>query len=81
MFETKQYCGLINFKRDMLYYVRCIYTVSSSNIFFIEWTHSIIFTLQENGKYIQSGVSIEDPEFPLQPGVPRMDVSHRDHFL
>lgn len=29
MFETKQYCGFISLKRDMLYYVRCIYTVSS----------------------------------------------------
>ena len=34
MFETKQYCGLINLKRDMLYYVRCIYTVSSSKLYF-----------------------------------------------
>lgn len=28
MFETKQYCGFISLKRDMLFYVRCIYTVS-----------------------------------------------------
>ena len=42
MFETKQYCGLINFKRDMLYYVRCIYTVSS--FYRIDTLNNIYFT-------------------------------------
>ena len=30
--------------------------------------------VQGDGKYIQSGVSVEDPEFPVQSGVPRVDV-------
>ena len=42
MFETKQYCGLINLKRDMLYYVRCIYTVSLSIIALIGQYNNII---------------------------------------
>lgn len=73
MFETKQYCGLISLKRDMLYYVHCIYTVSSLILTDDSASDQSCF-VQGDGKYIQSGVSVEDPEFPLQSGVPRVDV-------
>lgn len=75
MYQSTQYCGLLTFKREMLYFLRCSFIVCK--LHYLHDSNTVCYNgiyFFKDGMYIQSAVSVELPERPQKPDVPRVDV-------